>query len=100
MAKRTYTRRTDEERIQDLESKLQEAREKLEEQRRRDSPILRELTKVQRALRTFSEVCRENRRLDLSNSAQAFSVQIARQCEPESDEPVRRGRSASSDDES
>lgn len=100
MAKRTYTRRTDEERIQELESKLEEARAKLEEQRRRDSPILRELTKVQRALRTFSEVCRENRRLDLSNSAQAFSVQIARECEPESAAPARRVRSASSSDES
>ena len=97
MAKRTYTRRSDQERIEELQSKIEKIQARIEARKRKDSPVVREAMKVQRALKKFAQVAVNNGREDLANSIQAFAAGLGRSV---SEEPVthrRRGRN--SDDE-
>ncbi|MEM7310567.1 MAG: hypothetical protein AAF682_28080 [Planctomycetota bacterium] len=66
-ARRTYTRRSDEERIAELEAKITEIRERQERKKRKDDPVLKDIPKVQRRLRKFSSLAVEAERLDISN---------------------------------
>ena len=76
--KRKYTRRTDEERIAELESRIHQIKERLEAKKRRDSPVLKEIPKVQRTLRKFAQLAVDHGREDLSNSTMAFSAGLER----------------------
>lgn len=86
MAKRTYTRRSDQERIDELQGKISKIQTRIESKRIRESPIVREAAKLQRALRKFAQVAIDNSREDLTNSTQAFSAGLERsvQSGPES----------------
>jgi phage shock protein A len=78
MAKRTYTRRTDDQRIAELEAKLMKVKERLADKKLRESPIHREVKKVERTLRKFAQTALDNEREDLTNSTLAFLAGLER----------------------
>ena len=87
--KRSYTRRSEDERIADLEEKIQRIKSRLESKKRKDSPVLREMTRVQRMLRKFAQLALDHGRSDLALSTQAFVAGLDRTANaPE--EPARR----------
>ena len=70
--KRQYNRRTDEQRIAELESKIAMIKDRVESKKRRDSPVLKEVPKLQRSLRKFAQLAQDHGREDIANSATAF----------------------------
>ncbi len=98
MAKRQYTRRTDEDRIRELEEKVEALKSKMEARQRKDLPVVRQWPKVQRALRAFAQTAMDHEREDLAISVQAFMGGIERTLNPESEPTRRRGRSGARDD--
>ncbi|MDP6386118.1 MAG: hypothetical protein QGI93_07980 [Planctomycetota bacterium] len=72
MTKRVYTRRTDEERLSELESQLEKLKSKVQQEQRSDAPVLKEVKKVKTALNKFSQVCVDHGRTDMANSVMAF----------------------------
>ncbi len=78
MSKRKYTRRTDEQLIQDLQDKIKTVKTRMESKKRKDSPVMKELPKVQRSLRKFAQIALDNGREDLANSSTAFLAGLER----------------------
>ena len=76
--KRKYTRRSDEERIADLESKIALIKSRVEAKKRRDSVVLREVPKIQRSLQKFAQLATDHGREDIANSATAFLAGLER----------------------
>ena len=81
--KRKYTRRTEEDRIQELENRIQLMKAKIVERSQKDSPLMRELPKLQVRLRKFADLAMECGRADISNSTVAFSAGIGRGLTPD-----------------
>jgi hypothetical protein len=90
--KRNYQRRSDEDRISELTAKLEKIKQRVEMKTRKDSPVLREVSKVQRVLRKFAQTALDHGREDLANSTQAFAAGLERSVSATIDEPRRRGR--------
>ncbi len=88
-AKRTYNRRSEDQRIADLQAKIQKIKERMESKQRKDSPVLREVARVQRFLRKFAQTAQDHGRSDLSMSTEAFVAGLERLANTP-DEPVRR----------
>ena len=78
MAKRSYTRRSDEERIAEISARIEKLKAKLETKQRKDSPVLQEIKKVRRVLKKFAQVALDHGRADLANSTQAFAAGLDR----------------------
>lgn len=78
MAKRKYRRRTDEERIAELEARIEQLKAKQAARDKKDDPVVRDIPKVQRRLRKFAQLAMSNRRPDLSNSTMAFVASLER----------------------
>lgn len=95
MTKRTYTRRTDDERIAELEAKLAKVKERLAEKKLRESPVHREVKKVERTLRKFAQTAVDNGREDLANSTLAFLAGLDRLANATSEGPRSRAAGAS-----
>jgi len=96
-AKRSYNRRSEDQRIADLQAKIEKIKSRLEEKQRKDSPVQREVTRVQRVLRKFAQTAQDNGRSDLAMSTQAFAAGLERLMNAP-DEPVRRrGRLAAAE---
>lgn len=95
-SRRVYTRRTDEERIADLQSRIEELKARQARQQRKDDPILREIPKVQRRLRKFAQLAMDNNRPDIANSTTAFTAGLERTLRSELG--VAAGRGSESDD--
>jgi hypothetical protein len=100
MSKRTYVRRTEEERIHDLEEKLAQVKARLEAKQNKNSPVLREWVRVQRALKKFGQTALDSGRQDLALSAQAFSAGLERSVHTSGNDtsPRRRGRPSNIED--
>ena len=94
MAKRTYQRRSEDERIKELEEKVATLRLRLERKQRKDGPVLKEFKKVQRVLQHFARIAHEGSRADIGNMVEAFGAGLARQIDLVPDEPRRRARGA------
>jgi len=92
MAKRSYQRRSEDERIKDLEQKVAQLRLRLENKQRKDQPVLKEFKKVQKVLQRFAGVAHQHARADIGNMIDAFSAGLARQVELVPNEPRRRTR--------
>lgn len=89
--KRTLLRRSDEQRIADLESKIAGLQRKLVEQQRTDTPVLHEASKLAKRLREFAALAQQHGRDDAASSAIAFLAGLDRMLQHEA-EPRRRGR--------
>lgn len=94
MAKRSYNRRTDEELISDLQDRIRKVEHRMKSKQRRDAAVLKELPKVNRSLRRFSQVAVDSGRGDLSNMTLAFLAGLERAAQevPEDSTPKSRAR--------
>jgi hypothetical protein len=81
MAKRSYTRRTDEQLIEELQSKLKRVEARIEAKHRADAPVLKEISKLSRSLRKFAQTATDYDRSDLSNMTLAFLSGLERAAE-------------------
>lgn len=89
--KRAYTRRSDEERIAELQAQISNLQTKVAQKERPDAALLREVPRVQRRLRKFAQKALDLGRADLANSVLAFIAGLERAAEGDA-APVRRGR--------
>lgn len=76
--KRKYRRRTDEERIAELQSKIAAIQKKQELKERKDSPVIKEIPRIQRRLNKFAQMALDHGREDLANSTRAFVAGLDR----------------------
>ena len=97
-AKRSYNRRSDEERIAALQAKISNLQHKLESKQRTDLPLVRETPKLQKRLREFAQLANQNGRADIANSTVAFVAGLERMIQAQPVEP-RRSRRAQEDHE-
>ncbi len=96
MAKRKYNRRSDEQLIEDLQTKIQKVQERLESKQRKDSPVLKKLSNIERTLRNFAQLSLDHDRPYLANMVTAFLAGLRRAAdEGGRDMPVRRSSSRS-----
>jgi len=79
MAKRSYNRRSDDQIIDELESRIKSIEQRMEARRHKESPVLKEFGKVKRSLAKFSQLCMDEQRNDLSNTVMAFLATIDQQ---------------------
>lgn len=79
MAKRSYHRRTDEEIILSLESRIKKIERREESKVRVDAPVLKDIPRIKRILARFSQHCMDHGRSDLSNSVLAFLAMLENQ---------------------
>ena len=94
MAKRSYQRRSEDERIKALEEKVAQLRLRLERKQRKDQPVLKEFKKVRLMLQRFARIANEHTRPDIGNMVEAFGAGLARQIDLAPAEPRRRPRAA------
>lgn len=100
MSKRPYTRRTEEEKILELEAKIQELKQRAEMKSRKDGPVLRELRKVKKTLTRFVQTSYSCERVDLATMTEAFLAGLERSAGAVGAIEKRRGgRGAKNDDE-
>ena len=75
---RKYRRRTDAERIAELESRIADIKARQSVRAKKNNPVLKEIPKVQRRLRKFAQLAMDNNRPDLANSTTAFNAGLER----------------------
>lgn len=92
MNKRPYNRKTEDERIQELQERIEMLKQRMEQKQRKDGPVLKELAKLRKALVRFSNVAMQCERADLSMSTQAFLAGLERSVGELPEEPRRRER--------
>lgn len=89
-AKRNYHRRSDNELIAEMETKIQELRKKIEARARPDQDVLNEVPKLQKKLRSFAQLAMQHGRSDIANSTMAFMAGLDRMKHDEPDNPRAR----------
>jgi hypothetical protein len=72
MAKRSYNRRTDSQLIGELQDKIKRVEARIAAREREDAPVLKEIIKVNRALKKFAQIATDHERSDISNMTLAF----------------------------
>jgi hypothetical protein len=92
--KRSYSRRTDEDRIAALQAKISSIQHKLETKQRPDMAVVREVHKLEKRLREFAQLANHHGRIDIANSTLAFLAGLDRMAGTPP-EPPRRARRAS-----
>ena len=76
--KRQYNRRSDDERIAELQSKIEELKRKVDTKHRPDMAVVREIPKIQKRMRAFAQLAANNGREDIANTVVAFIAGIDR----------------------
>jgi len=79
MSKRSYNRRTDDELIAELESRIKKIEGRIESKEREDAPVVKEVPKIKRNLGKFSQLCLDHGRGDIANSILAFMATLESQ---------------------
>ena len=77
-SRRKYRRRSDNERIGELQSRIEELQAKITARKRKDSPVLKEIPKIQRRLQKFAQMALDHGRADLANTTTAFVAGLDR----------------------
>jgi hypothetical protein len=90
--KRAYNRRSDEDRIAELQAKIEAINAKVAAKSRPDGPVLKELPRVQRRLRRFADTCNACGRADMANSIVAFLAGLERAADLDPNIGQRRAR--------
>jgi sugar-specific transcriptional regulator TrmB len=90
MTKRTYNRRSTEERIADYQRQIEELRQRKERREREDVELTRGYEKLHKALAAFIQLAHNRGRADISNMVQAFTAGLQRQVHMSVEEPRRR----------
>ena len=86
MTKRSYKRRSDDQLIEDLESKIKQVEARMQARERKDSPVLKEIPKVKKRLAAFAQLCMDHHRKDLSNTVMGFLTMLDIQAKDVPDE--------------
>lgn len=76
--RRRYKRRTDEERIQDLEARIADLKARQTAKEKKANPVVKEIPKIQRRLRKFAQFAMDHNRPDIANSTTAFNAGLER----------------------
>ncbi len=76
--RRTYKRRTADQRVAELDQKIAELKAKQAARDKRDDPILREIQKLHRRLKKFIQMALDHNRPDVANSALGFKSSLQR----------------------
>ena len=87
--KRNYRRRTDADRIAEMEAKISDLREKIQNRDRADQAVVDDVPKVQKRLRDFAQLAMSHGRHDIANSTMAFMAGLERMKE-DRPEPMKR----------
>lgn len=90
MSKRSYNRRTDDQLIAELESRIKKIEGRIESKQREDAPVVKAIPKIKRNLGKFSQLCLDHGRGDIANSILAFMATLESQARTV---PTERGRS-------
>lgn len=90
--RRSYNRRSPEERVAELERKIADLKAKKTARVKKDDPVLREMQKLLQKLKRFVQLALDNNRPDIANSALGFKSMLERIIQSElgaaaSDEP-------------
>ena len=72
MSKRTYNRRSDDQIIEDLESRIRELEDRKKNREQKASPVMKELPKLKKKLSSFAQLCVDSGRQDLANTILGF----------------------------
>ena len=88
-AKRKYTRRTEEQRILELQEKIEEIKKRQAAKTHKDNPIVKGIPKVVRSLRKFAQVAMDNDRRDIANTTSGFAAALDRILQNELGQPLR-----------
>lgn len=96
---RSYNRRTDDQRIAELQTKIEDLRKKLEQRQRPDQAVVREIPKIQQKLRRFAQISADNGRDDIANSTVAFIAGLDRMIQNMLETQKRRGRHSSNEND-
>lgn len=76
--RRKYQRRSEIERIAELEQRIAEIKAKQVEKEQKQDPVLREIPKLQRKLKKFVQFAVANDRQDIANTVMAFAAGLDR----------------------
>jgi hypothetical protein len=76
--RRKYQRRSELERIAELEQRIAEIKAKQTEKEQKKDPVLREIPKLQRKLKKFVQFAVANDRQDIANTVMAFAAGLDR----------------------
>ncbi len=75
---RSYSRRTDQERIAELQARISEIQAREDAKKRKEDPLMKEVPKLLRRLHKFAQLAAHNDRLDVANSATAWAASLDR----------------------
>jgi phage shock protein A len=81
--RRSYNRRSAEERVADLERKIAELKAKQVAREKKDDPVLRESQKLLQRLKNFVQLALDNNRPDIANSTLGFKAMLERTIQAE-----------------
>jgi len=76
--RRQYTKRSDEDKIRELQKRIEDLKAKRAARERRSDPLIREIPRVQKRLRKFAQMAMDQSRPDIANSTTAFSAALGR----------------------
>lgn len=76
--RRSYHRRSADQRVADLEKKIAELKAKQAAREKKDDPVLRELQKLLKRLKRFVQHAHDHKRPDVANSVMGFKSMLER----------------------
>jgi len=76
--RRQYHRRTPEDRVAEIEQRIAELKAKQAAREKRESPLVKEIPRLQGRLRRFAQLAMDQQRADVSNSVMAFVASLER----------------------
>ena len=76
--RRSYNRRSPDQRVADLEKQISELKAKQAAREKKDDPVLREIQKLLKRLKAFIQYAYDHKRPDVANSAMAFKSMLER----------------------
>lgn len=90
--------RSADQRIADLDQKIAELRSKQALRERKGDPVLREIQKLQKRLKSFIQLAHDHKRPDVANSAMGFKSMLERILVSEMGAPARADAGARDDE--
>lgn len=78
MTKRTYRRRTAEERIAELEAEIEKQKGKIAAREKADDPVLRDVPKLLKRLKAFAQTAHDHGRADIANTTTGYLTALER----------------------
>jgi hypothetical protein len=95
--RRSYNRRSPDQRVADLDKKISELRAKQAARDKKDDPVVREIQKLLKRLKRFVQTAHDHKRPDVANSAMGFKAMLERVLAAERGASTRVADSSASD---